>query len=163
MAIFTNKWTLIIGAIVVILLLLYLLGRKSVHTELTISASPQEVWKALMDPGSWNPVLIPIEGDLVEGSNIKYKFVQDENTTSEIPAKVKKIVERALLNQTGGMAGILTFDHRYILEADEDGTKVTIHEDYRGIMVPFWNPAPVEKAYEKLIKALKNKVETDNE
>ena len=161
MALLTSKWMIAVLAIVALLVILYLIGRKSAHSEIAIPASAQEVWAVLMDTEKikdWNPVLIPIEGELKEGGSVKYKFYQDENNVSEIPAKVKHIKEASLLNQAGGMAGILTFDHRYILEEIEGGTKVTIHEDYRGIYVPFWNPAPVEEAYKRLAEALKARV-----
>ena len=57
------------------------------------------------------------------------------------------------------MPFILTFNHKYTLESANDGTRLIIHEDYRGIMVPFWNPTPVEKAYERLAMDLKTRVE----
>ena len=58
----------------------------------------------------------------------------------------------------GGMTGILTFNHKYILEKTGTVTKVIVHEEYKGIMVPFWNPSSVEKAYEKLLLELKQRV-----
>jgi len=158
-----SKWTLFLLAVVGVLLLLYFLGRKSVHSQILISATPQEVWSVLIDTpkySEWNPVLIPIEGQLKEGEKVTYEFRQDENTKSKIPSKVKKMIPNKLLNQGGGMNGIITFDHRYILEEINGQTKVTIHEDYQGIYVNFWNATPVEHAYVKLNKALKNRVET---
>ena len=161
MEILSSKWIIALIALVAILLILFILGRKSVHSELIIPATPEEVWSVLMDATTyqeWNPVLIPIEGELREGAKLKYEFRQDENTKSEIPSTVKKMVRGKLLNQGGGMPGILTFHHKYILEKTDSGTRVTIHEDYRGIGVPFWNPTPVEKAYVRLNLALKQRV-----
>ncbi len=151
-----------IGIAILLLLILVLTGRKSVHHEILIKATPDAVWSVLMDAKSyqeWNPVLIPIEGELVEGARIRYLFRQDEQNESEIPSTVRQLIPQQLLNQGGGMPGVLTFDHRYILEEMADGTKVTIHEDYRGIGVHFWNPAPVEQAYGRLNEALKRTVE----
>jgi hypothetical protein len=54
----------------------------------------------------------------------------------------------------------LTYDHRYVLEPFENGTKVTIHEDYAGIGVNFWNPSAVQKAYARLNTDLKRRVES---
>lgn len=161
MTIFSSKWMIAAIVLVVTLLTLYLIGRKSVHAEITISASPIEVWAVLTDLEKikdWNPVLIPIEGELKEGARVKYEFHQDESNSSVIPATVKKVVPGELLNQGGGMAGILTFDHKYILVGIGDDTRLTIHEEYRGIYVPFWNADPVEQAYHKLAEALKERV-----
>lgn len=157
--------SILVFSVVILLLvpvILYVIGRKSVHSEITIQATPKEVWSTLTDFSGikeWNSVLVPIEGVLKEGTTIRYEFRQDQNSSSIIPASVKKIVENRLLNQTGGMTGLLTFDHRYILEPSESGTKVIIHEEYRGIMVPFWNPAQVGDAYNRLAQALKARVE----
>lgn len=159
--IFTSKWMILFYVLLITMIVLYIAGRKSVHTQIVIPVSPKTVWSVLMDVPNikaWNKVLIPIEGEILEGTSIKYEFHQDENKTSIIPAKVKQVVENKLLNQTGGISGILTFDHKYIIEPTQSGTKVVIHEDYRGVMVPFWNPAPVEKAYRRLAEALKNRV-----
>jgi hypothetical protein len=156
-----SKVMIIATVIVVTLVVLFLIGRKSVHSEIIISAQPQEVWQVLMDKEAyreWNPVLIPLSGELEAGAKVNYEFAQDENTKSEITSTVKKIVDKELLNQGGGIPGVLTFNHKYILESVEGGTKVTIHEDYRGIGVTFWNPKPVEKAYERLNEALKERV-----
>ena len=163
MEILTSKWAIVFIVIVFSFIVLNLVGCKSVHTEIDISASPENVWNVLTDTQKikeWNKVLIPIEGELEEGNTIKYEFHQDENNLSLISAKVEKIEENKLLNQSGGMPLILTFDHKYILEESNGGTKVIIHEDYRGAMVPFWDPAPVEQAYSRLNVALKERVES---
>ncbi len=151
--------------IVALISLLILFGRKSVHHEITISASPEKVWKVLTDMDKfpeWNPVMELLEGEVKEGNQVKYQFTQDENSESEIGATIKEIIPNKLLNQNGGIPLLLTFDHRYILAPMGEQTKVIIHEDYRGIGVNFWNPKPVEEAYERLNKALKLRVERHN-
>ncbi len=163
MTILKSKWFLFVGLPLLVVLVLALIGRKSVHAEIFINAKPSQIWKVLMDKSAykeWNTVLIPIKGNLVEGAIVDYEFYQEENNKSVIPSKVKKITENKFLNQGGGIPGVLTYNHKYILEEITEGTKVVIHEDYRGIGVHFWNPAPVEKAYERLCTNLKNRVET---
>lgn len=162
MSILNSKWMIALFLIVLALIIMSFTGQKSFHSEIIINASTEKVWSVLMDTQryrEWNPVLIPIEGKLEPGAKVKYEFHQDENSTTEIPSRVKKIIPGKLLNQGGGITGILRFDHRYILEAMDDKTKVTIHEDYRGIWVNFWNAKPVEKAYDRLNRALKENVE----
>ena len=158
----TSKWTLVILAILAILLILYMIGNKSVHNEIIIDASPEEVWAILSDTDnydSWNPVMKLVKGELREGSKVTYQFTQDEQSVSEITATVQQIIPYKLLNQSGGIPIVLTYNHKYILEPHDNGTKVIIHEDYRGIYVNFWNPQPVEEAYGRLNNALKEKVE----
>lgn len=163
MAMLKSKWILFVGIPLLAIAILYLIGKKSVRAEVSIVANPQNVWSTLTNVAQvkdWNKVLIPIEGDLAEGSTVKYEFYQEENGKAAIlGAKVKQLTVAELINQTGGVPGVLTFDHKYILERIDAGTKVTIHEEYRGIMVPFWNPDPVEKAYERLLVQLKNQLE----
>ena len=160
MSLISIKWILLLPGAFVTMLGLSFLGHKSVHAELGIHATPEQIWAVLTDTETykeWNPVMIPEEGELAEGNKLKYKFIQD-GEASTIPSKVKKIIPNKLLNQGGGFPGVLTFDHQYILEPVAGGTKVTIHEEYRGIGVHFWDPAPVEKAYEVLLDALNQRV-----
>lgn len=153
-----SKWVIAAIAVAAILLILFIIGKKSVHAEIKVQASPAQVWAILTDIQQireWNHVLIPVEGELVEGNKIKYEFYQEQGGKATIiDAKVNRIEKEKLINQKGGIPGVLTFDHQYRLESVSVGTKVIIHEDYRGIMVPFWNPKPVEQAYKRLLSSL---------
>jgi hypothetical protein len=163
MTILKSKWFIILLITIIVIVVLYLFGKKSVHSEIIISAKVNAIWTVLTDTEKypeWNPVFKVLEGELIEGGTVKYEFTQDENTTSEIPSKVIEIKENELLNQAGGIPVVLTYNHKYILKPIDEGTKVTIQEDYRGIFVLFWNPDPVQKAYERLNEALKTRVES---
>ena len=148
--------------IIALLVILIITGRKSVRHEISINASPEEVWSVLMDTEKytdWNPTMNLLEGEIKEGNKVKYQFTQDDENVMIITSNVKRIEQHKLLNQGGGIPLILTFDHRYILIPDGEQTKVIISEAYRGIGVNFWNPKPVEQAYKRLNKALKTQVE----
>ena len=163
MSILSSKW--IIGLLILIgsYLILWIIGKKSVEAETAINASGDEVWEALTTVEKvkkWNGVLIPVEGEMQAGSVIKYEFYQEENgEVAVMNAKVVEVSTQELINQRGGIPTILTFDHRYILTKNEGQTLVKIKEEYRGVMVPFWNPDPVEKAYERLLTQLKTFLE----
>lgn len=140
---------------------LYGIGKKSVYAETTIPASPQSVWAVLIDLErypKWNPAFSSAVGDLVTGGQMKYQFVQDENTSYEVPATIVQVEPNRLLIQQGGMAGVITYRHEYRLEPVKDGTLLQISEDYRGAYVPFWSTAPVERAYQRVADALRDRV-----
>lgn len=152
----------IILAIIALLAILVITGKKSVHSELIVEAEAGQVWTILIDMAGyaeWNPTMQLVEGEVAEGNQVTYQFTQDEDNISNIAAQVVSVVPNELLNQKGGIPLILTFNHRYVLEAQGEQTKVIIHEDYAGIGVNFWNPAPVEAAYERLNQALKSRAE----
>lgn len=162
MQIFTMK-TMLTGAgvLAVVLVIAALTGRKSVHAEIFIPAPPKLVWQVLTDTDAypeWNPIMEDLEGEFKEDSDVQFKFIQEPGKSYLIKVKVRRVVENGHLNQSGGMYGILTYDHHYILEPKEEGTQVTIHEDYRGIGVHFWNPAAVQDAYERVNAAMKARV-----
>lgn len=138
-----------------------LCGCGTVHTETVIPASPETVWSVLMDiPGykEWNPVLIPLDGDFKQGKKLTYQMNQPGGKQSEVTSTVIRIEDESLLNQFGGIPGIITFNHKWILEPINGKTRVTQHEEYRGIWVWFWDYSWVEPAYQRANKALKDRI-----
>lgn len=138
----------------------FLFGHKSVQTEVVIEASSEAVWQVLTDLEKykeWNPVFEYKEGQLKKGSKVVYKVTEAENKSAVMTAKVEKLVPNKLLNQTGGLLGIITFNHTYTLTEVAQGTKVTIHEEYRGIYVNFWSEKLIAQQYKKLAQALKTR------
>ena len=165
MYIISSKWGIAIIGIIAILLLLFLLGRKSVQTSVFVAAKPQKVWSVLTSTSTakdWNTVLVPVDGSLIPGTQIDYEFYEvPGEKPSKIKASVNQVILDSLINQSGGIPGILTFDHYYILHNADTGTVVEIKEAYQGIMVPFWSPHGVEKAYARLLEALKQHVQEE--
>lgn len=143
---------------------------KTAHHEIIIIATPEQVWAVISDIpnySQWNPTLKPIgetKATLAVGDKIKYVFTDSEGNTNNIKAKVKKVIPNQLLNQKGGIPGFITYDNYYILEPMNDGrhTKLTIHEEYRGVYVCFWNTISTEQAYGLMNKALAKRVLTLN-
>lgn len=159
MGILVSKWFLGVVVLATVLTILYLMGRKSVHAELTIPSDAQTVWSVLMDVPrhkEWNPVLIPQDGEFETGAKILYKMIQPGRESSQVEAKVVQVVEDKRLNQVGGIPGILTFNHTWSFEPVNGGTRVTQHEEYRGIGVVFWDPGWVERAYQHSLIALRD-------
>ncbi|GLS27548.1 SRPBCC domain-containing protein [Marinibactrum halimedae] len=143
------------------LISLGLISCASVNNEIVIEASPNEVWEVLTNTSAyaeWNPVILDPQGTFIEGGKVVMQFKEPSGKQYEIKAKVKQVVPEKLLNQYGGTWGIITFDHSYTLEQVPEGTKVTIHEDYKGLYVPFWDHSQMEVSYAKVNEALKKRV-----
>ncbi|TPV96719.1 MAG: SRPBCC domain-containing protein [Myxococcales bacterium FL481] len=142
---------------------LSLFGHKSVHAELVIPATPDMIWSVLTDTANypeWNPVFVQVVGEHREGAKLTYQMKDQTGKTTEVVATVVKLDPERELNQFGGIRGVLTFDHHWRLEAVDGGTKVTQHEDYRGIGVWFWDPSWFETAYANANTALRERVAT---
>ena len=150
----------------VLAIVLALTGRKSVYAETTINASPAEVWAMITDAESypsWNPILIEAKGEYVAGGAVTYQMKIGDSEPTEVTPAIKQIKANELLHQGGGMAGILTFDHRWKLEAVPGGTKAVQQEEYTGIGVWFWDPSDVEKQYQQGLDAMKVILESSYE
>lgn len=148
----------IIAGIVLCIIVLALTGKKSVHHEISINASTETVWQTLTDMDSyadWNPTLEVLEGEYKVGSKVRYRFHQSEGNSYEVGTEVSLITPEKLIKQQGGTPGVITYHHQYILKEKTYGCLLTIHEDYAGLFVHFWNPAPAEKAYQRQNEALK--------
>lgn len=153
------KW--IAGLVGGFVMSLTLLGCGKVHTEIVIPAPPDVVWSVLTNPQGykdWNPVLIPLKGEFRQGEKLTYRMIQPDGKKSEVKAKVIELLDKKKLNQFGGIRGILTFNHTWLLDPVDGGTRVTQHEEYRGIGVWFWDYSWVETAYSQANEALKNRV-----
>lgn len=141
--------------------MLGLVGCKGVDAQLTIPAPPEEIWAVLMDGeryGEWNPVLVEVEGEFRQGADLTYQMMTESGEPAEVGAHVVLLDPERELNQAGGYWGILTFDHHWILEPVEGGTRVTQHEDYEGIGVLFFDPGWFEAAYGRGNHALADQV-----
>ncbi|MDD9910023.1 MAG: SRPBCC domain-containing protein [Ahrensia sp.] len=136
-------------------------GRKTFEVELVIPAPPAEVWRVLMDTssyGEWNPVFTSVTGDYVEGGTVENRVVDPKGNVLDITASVDAVQPHEELRQSGGLLGVLTFDHRWLLEEVEGGTKVTQYEVDRGLYVWFWDSSWILPSYAKVNQALRDRM-----
>ena len=160
----TSKWLIAGAFLLAALVVLALVARKSVRAELTIDAPPHVVWKTLTNPSSypeWNPIFVTVEGRFEEGATLDVAMKSPDGSVTPVAPVIRRMEEDALLNQTGGIPGLLTFDHTWTLEAVEGGTRVIQYEEYRGIGVLFWNPGWVEAAYRRSLLGLRDRFEAE--
>ena len=157
----TSKWTIAALIVIVVLALLAITGRKSVHAERIIPDVADAIWLVLTDAlaySEWNPIFIEAKGEFQEGGIISYQMKSVDGGQSQVEATVRKLVPAREINQVGGIPGIISFNHTWLLEPVEGGTRVTQREEYRGIYVWFWDPGWVERAYQEGLQALEEKL-----
>lgn len=154
-----TRVVLLVGALVTVLGAF--LTRKVFHVEIFIPAPPGAVWEVLMDTAAyseWNPTFVEVEGTYAEGAKMLNRVRDPSGEILEMTATVETLQETRELRQTGGIPGVLTFDHQWLLEATPEGTRVTQHEVDRGIGLWFWNSSWIEPAYAATNEALKQRV-----
>ena len=158
-----KKWIVAATVLpVLVFVTLFLLGRETFHAEITIEATPEEVWSVLTDaPGyaAWNPLLVPVSGEFSEGAEVEYQMTQPNGRQSTMKTRVRKVVILEELGQHAGIPGVLTADHTWRLEPTPGGTRVIQHEVDNGAAMLFWDSSWVQPAYESVNVALKRRVE----
>ena len=136
-------------------------SNKTYRVERTISATPEAVWAVLMDTaayGEWNPVFVKVEGSYAAGGTVLNTFKDPSGKLFDVTNKVEALEPNRLLRQKGGFTGMLTFDHQWLLEPVEDGTKVTQYEIDRGLYVWFWDDSWIVPKYSEVLQALDREV-----
>ena len=158
------KLWMIVAALLVVVVLAVLLPRKSVHAELVIDASPEEVWAVITNTatyGEWNPIFESVAGTFAEGETMAISMQLEDGSFTPVEAVVEAMVPNRELHQRAGFPGVLTADHQWLLQETPDGTRVIQHEEYRGVGVLFYDPAYVQVLYAEGLAALKLRLEGD--
>ena len=136
-------------------------SNKTYRVEQIISATPEEIWAVLMDTaayGEWNPVFVKVEGSYAAGGTVLNTFKDPSGKLFDVTNKVEALEPNRLLRQKGGFTGVLTFDHQWLLEPAEGGTKVIQYEIDRGIYVWFWDDSWIVPKYTEVLQALEREV-----
>lgn len=153
------KWGL--PLLLVILGAVAVLTQETFHVEAVVPAPPEAVWAVLMDTNrypEWNPVFVAVDGSYAEGEKVTNTVRFPDGSDVEMTATVKALITDRELRQSGGTPGVLTFDHQWLLEPVEGGTRVVQHEVDRGLGVWLWNSDWIEPAYSGVLDALAERV-----
>ncbi len=151
--------------ILVVALALALTGRKSVHAELDINATPAEIWAIVVNTAAydeWNPILVAADGEFVEGGTVNYQMKMGEGDPVPVSPRTITLIPEKQLTQYGGNDLVLSYRHTWQLEPIEGGTRATQKEEYKGIGVWFWDPSDVEKLYQQGLEAVAARIAGEN-
>lgn len=89
--------------------------------------------------GDWNPVFVRVDGTYEQGGTVQNRVIDPKDNVLDIEATIKTLEEKRELRQTGGYFDFLTFDHQWLLEPVEGGTRVVQHEFNQGFYMWFWD------------------------
>ena len=148
---------LLIGALIVA----SFLTSKTFEAEITIAAPPEKIWAVLMDTGAypdWNPTFVEVSGPYLVGTKISSRVRKPDGACVEMRPTVKALVPNRELHQGGGLPGVLTYNHSWILQPVEGGTLVSQIDVDRGGFLWFWDSTWVEPAYRMANEALAQRV-----
>lgn len=140
---------------------------KEIITNIEINATPEEVWRVLVDFPShakWNPFFARMEGEPTVGSTLVIKARNKDGgegigftpTVLEAdPARVLRWKGKFVVK------GLFDGQHYFILESIADGrTRLTHGEQFNGILVPLMGKilTETEEGFNKLNSALASEV-----
>jgi uncharacterized protein YndB with AHSA1/START domain len=130
----------------------------------TIAASPDDVWKVLVDaPGwsSWDSGVTGVEGQVVPGEKVKISSAAAPGRA--FPVKVSTFEPPHRLVFTGGMPlGLFRGERTYTLAPDGGGTAFRMREEYTGPMLGLiWRSMPdLQPSFDQFAAGLKRRVES---
>ena len=156
-----NVIGLALAVSVVAALILAAVTKKVFHVEIEIAAPLEAVWAVLTDTeryAEWNPTQVEVRGAHAVGSLLVAVFDAPEIKPFEVESTVSEMESPHLLRQEGGVPGIITFDHRWMILPTEHGSLVVQHEVDRGIYLLFWDSSWIEPAYQRASEALRARV-----
>lgn len=137
------------------------LTSKTFEAEITIAAPPEKVWAVLMDTKSypeWNPTFVAVSPPYALGAKISSRVKKPDGAFIDMRPTVKTLRVNRELGQAGGVPGILTYHHKWVLEPVAGGTHVRQIDVDRGGFLWFWDSGWVEPAYRRANEALAARV-----
>lgn len=131
------------------------------EASIAIAASPDKVWSVLMDTEryhKWNPTYVSVSSGNGPGARIQTRVVKPDGESFAMTTTVTSMVANRELRQAGGLAGVLTYNHAWLLSPLSNGTLVRQVDVDRGAYLWFWDASWVEPAYQRANEALAARV-----
>jgi hypothetical protein len=117
---------------------------KSIESQVLISASPEKVWAALVDFGSypkWNPFVQSISGEMRLGGRLVVRIVPPGERGMIFKPTITELHEGSVLEWLGHLVvpGVFDGRHRFQLGRLPDGTtSLSQSETFSGLIVPLF-------------------------
>lgn len=143
---------------------------KEISTQITISASPEKVWKILADFNSypiWNSFIIEISGKMKKGCrlNVKLKPPGKKHMTFTPKVLVCKVEKEFCWLGHLIIPGIFDGEHQFTIIDNGNGTTTFIQrEKFKGILVPLLKKminGATKQGFEEMNQKLKERVEQE--
>jgi len=137
---------------------------RSYESTSTIAASPDDVWAALADAGSWptwDSGVEAVEGTLAEGQKITIRSSAAPGRAFPVTVTAFEPFRRLVFS--GGMPlGLFRGERTYTLTPDGAGTVFRMREEYTGPMVGLiWRSMPdLQPSFDRFAAGLKQRVES---
>ncbi len=145
---------------------------KSIETQITIEAGPDQVWAVLMDFESyqhWNPFIISIKGSATVGTQLNNELRMNDKKSMKFQPEVLVVNEQSEFRWKGKMfvKGLFDGEHYFKLNSNQDGSTTLIHgENFTGILAGLiikMIGEDTQRGFEAMNQALKERVESMGE
>ena len=138
---------------------------QEIRTEVEIDAPPEVVWEHLTDVASydeWNPHITRVSGDLREGASLEITVERLGSSPRTLTVRVSRIDPPRRLQWVGTVVSKWVFRGRHAFELhalDGDRTRFVNRERATGILVPFVTSDEPQRDYDRMNRALKERIE----
>ncbi len=160
-----KKAILIVVAVIALVIVLLLIGKKSLYTEIVINAPADAVWKEFSNFSaypSWNPFIRKVAGDMKSGNAISITIKPKGDKPVDFSPVIILYEEKIILQWEGKLfiPGLFTGRHTFqLISIDKDKTRFIQKEDFNGILVPFISLGSTVEGFREMNSLLKNRVE----
>ncbi|MEL4308385.1 SRPBCC domain-containing protein [Joostella sp. CR20] len=138
---------------------------KEIKTEITINASPEKVWKILINQNeypNWNPFIKNFEGTLKVGEKLKVVIQPENSSKMTFKPTVLEYEANKKLKWIGifMIGGLFDGTHTFELIDNKNGTTTFKQSEiFEGVLVRFFNLNNTKIGFEKMNIELKKQSE----
>jgi hypothetical protein len=149
----------------IIIILLFIFGKKNISSEIIINAPVDKVWKeftGFSEYPKWNPFIKSISGDVKAGNTIHVVIQPKGGTPMSFNPVIIQLKENDILQWEGKLflPGIFTGKHTFqLVRVDKNKTKFIQKEDFNGVLVMFVDLNPTLEGFKLMNALLKEKSE----